>query len=637
MISSLSSYFQRLTTLLPAMRRGTTSTLSCYFDQPQTSSSLSTLSTHSFKQLDIDRGAVVQTRKLSRSTKPQVVTADSAESIDSDWLFFDTNLREEGFSNSAIAVLKEEFSAQMIDLNRPMSPQMREMYKKIFPRKLDLLLMNIERELSNELKSMFFKITTTPSKEDERIVADFESRYVNQIKMLGALGKADYLKWYIFQKNRQNVVEEQRKSFVQHLLSDTWERCRRGYPAGFSALPLLMEERVIGPDGEGMVDRLSSLGVEKVRDELATALVYGSHSHKPLISSKSLNRRLEMLRDLALEGHPPSQDLYGCYLLENHVGDFFGEKTLDRERRLSEFKTLIDRESGLNHYTTCFYAFNGSRQLDAQLPIEERISQLETRAHKNDTYAFSILLKAYKNNYLYQFSHSHPGICLNLTEQQRWEKICALRPINFELWNWHLQFDYLSGSIQPEVHGRLIEIPLSLEERHAWILENAFANLSTDRAAVKLLQEAKDGELSQYQTFKERFLALFKLGLKGSVVANEEICRLIEWYNHGADLPFEKIEIFEMLISLALTGCEDAQWGVAKTILQTSWRLHVNGVEGLNLDLAKYMHVLREIAWLCPNENLSLDIIKHCYAQSQPELETLIQLRDALRAGGRQK
>ncbi|MFI5342669.1 MAG: hypothetical protein ACHQUC_00440 [Chlamydiales bacterium] len=609
MINSTSFYCRQLIKFLPAIQGSselnqlTPSALRSCFNPPQArSSSTLCLSAHSFKPLDLN------------------------------WGFFDANLRKEGRSSQEISTLKEEFSSQVMDPNQPVSDRMKELYKKIFPKDSGSQIELIKKELHDQLKSLFSKISTNPSDDDETFLADFELEFVNQLKMMSALGKTDYLMWYLFQKTRLSSAEG-RRSFAQALLSDSWARCRTGQPAVFAMMPLLLHERVIDSEAQGLVSRFSTLGVEEVRDDLSKSLVYGSTAYNPTMRSVPQDLRLERLRDLALAGHPLSQNQYAGYLFHNDVGGIFGRAQFDIKERLSEFKILIDRETETNDYVTRFYAFNGSEHLDAQLSVEERISKLEMRANKGDKQAFTFLLNAYKNNFLYRFSPSR-STALNLTEQERWEKIWAMRSIDPMRWNCHLQLDYLKGFIEPEFGRPCIEIPLSIEERYAWILENAFTDLSTDQAAVQLLRhQLKDEDkMPRFETFKDRLKGLFTLALKGSSQANEEICILIEWHNHGTDLPFEKSELFEMLTSLALAGHETAQWGVVKTILQTYWRLRCNGVAGLSLDPADYAHVLREIAWSSRNQNLSLEIIKLYFnTRSQSALENLIKLRDALR------
>lgn len=603
MIHFYLSQCRHLTSLLPTTRAPAKISLTFCLDQPQVRS----LSNHhSFAQ------------------------------IDSNWLRLDSNLSEEGYSREEISALKREFSTRVMDLNQPVTEHMKKLYKKTFPPSADSEIKEIRSDLKKQLKLLFFKVATSPSEGDETMVADFELKFINQLKMLSALGKTDDLIWYIFQKNRSETSQESRNRFVRHLVSETWERCKSGQPAAFTMIPLLIKEKIVdsGWNAERWVDRFSSLGVEEVRNDLSNSLVYSYSSNNPSLCPTSGEERLKKLRELALDGHSLSQEQYGHYLLDDSVGGLFGIKNqIKREERLSEFQTLIDCEKGIeNQCVTRFYKFNGSYVLNAQLTVEERIGALEKRAKKGDRHSFSALLEAYKNNYVYQFSHSL-WTCLNLTKEERWDRIGEMRVIDPLRWNYHLQLDYLKGYIEPQTCTQpTITIPLSIEERYGWILENAFANLSTDEAAVKLLRyQLQDNELPEYKSFKDRWFGLFKLGLKGSHFANDEIRTLIEWYNHGAtDLPFEKMEIFEILTSLALAGCQHAQYAVVKTLLQPAWWTRPNGVAGLELDPSKYEQLLREIAWSCKHQNLSMDIIHLYFPHNKTLLENLIKLRDAI-------
>lgn len=581
-------------------------------------------------------GLIAAGTRTSCFDQPQVRSSSMLSRIDPDWVSFDSNLQEEGFSSDKITSFKEEFSNQVMDLDQPLSSRMKELYRKILPKNGDSQIELIRNRLNDTLKSLFFKILNNPLDDDGAFLADFESEFVNQLKTMSALGKTEYLKRYIFLKAKSSSIEEHR-SFAQNLLSSSWEKCKKGKPAVFNMAPILLHEQVMDSDiVQRLIERFAALGVEEVRDDFASSLTRGSPtSYNPTTCPASIDRRLELLRDMAFDGHLPSQRNYAIFLLHNTLHSTVisnvGKDQFDKGKRLSEFKKLVDCETKINSWVTRFYAFNGSEYLDAQLSVEERLNKLEMRANTGDKYAFSLLYNAYKNNFLYSIS---PRIlCLNLTNQERWEKICAMSAIDLKAWNHHLQFDYLKGYIESAENEPSIVIPLSKEERYAWILENAFDDLSTEQAAAQLLryQLQDEDQVPHFKTFKERLNGLFRLALKGSSKASEEIRRLLSQYNHDEiDLPCEKIEFFEMLTSLALAGDPIAQGQVVAILLQPRWGSLPNKLRGLNLDPTDYDSVLRELAW-SSRDSLSMEIIRLYFNhQRQADLENLLILCNAL-------
>lgn len=525
-----------------------------------------------------------------------------------NWGSLNENWTNDGLGKRLIKKRKSEFLKRAMDLNRPIDPWMKDLYLKTIPTNRVEKIEEIEESLYEDLSHLFQKAWSHTLVPKE--LSDYETNLESKLDEVSRLGIPETTYWHVYH-TADFKNDESWNRFAMDLIKNTWARCLKGDPSSFERMAMLLNKSEVAGTNLGwetplndvslsikVLGRLSDLGVQHAQYALSS--VYQWNKTGRFLLKLSTEQRLKGLQDLALKGHAYSQREFGHTLHSLWLGI---DRNLDvsREYREKGFKELIKNEVGFNPSVTGYYLINGSHNLNAKMPLPERIKILEKRAKDGDKKALEGLIRGYQYNHFWYLGVEDP---LKLSDKQRWKKLLKLQKINKAFWNECMADAYLKGFCGSEEDP--LKIPISEEDRHKWILDNAFKDFSTEEAACKLLSNRLRGRAK-----------LLELALEGS---DKATISFVIGYRHNRGKYGASIETLK---KLTMEGSSFAGRKLIK-------RLFPDPKNQKPIKSTVSNEDLRDIAWDGDKYFTIMIIKKMQTGQHRKVLERIVALRESL-------
>jgi hypothetical protein len=480
------------------------------------------------------------------------------------WGALEENLKAEHYTDAQIEQAKKELS-EGIRGTRNITPKIRELYQKSFPKNCQKKVFTIVKELKKFCVQTVLDILASfpldyGNKPDNFVISTLESLQQkdsfieNRLDALRRLGESKFTDRYFSTVRSFKSVEERifrEESIAKSIIQEFSE----GFPTSCRSMVNMIRSRKffdllthIEPMADSnpslkILRRLADLGDSIAQKELHSVVKYnrlGNNQYQ--IELKLLiEERIEILKSLALSGHIDSQDTLALLCYTNSIGN--DQINLTEEQRSSAIIQLQQIDNELNKFFQGIIAANRIDMFPLPLSLENRLDVLSLRAKNGDIESYDTLFEACSVNVL---NKEH----LNLTKELRLAKLYELKELNPERGCAFFVRGYLSNKISYgiKLHDNL-KLNLSMSERFLW-LEDQAHNCNNDFAQEKMV----------YVYVKNEFYdCILDPDLNIPILVGKRLEKIPSGYIVILDLKIPLAQRLEKMLDLADKGVLSAQ------------------------------------------------------------------------------
>ncbi len=488
--------------------------------------------------------------------------------IDPAWGFLDQNLARGDFSKEQIENIKVNFSKCFLD-GKPIDGWMREAYQQILPPKTKRkeLINSINLDLKERVEKIFMTCWNGELTHSQQIMAELEVEFRQQARNLVALGKSEAIGDFLY-----CMHDKTHQSLVDNIYQQVWTGYQKGQPGYFSLMALalrcrkfygfsLTDKEPIN-DVEQSLRLLHRLADLRVKEALhALAWIY-AHNYigegKTKIELKfTVNQRFNMLQWLATHNDHRCQQVLANAIYFGKIG--WNDIELSPAKRNNYFQEITVRNNGSNSYLSNYYEENGGHKFSAGLNLATCLAKLEALARDGNGEAYDTLIRAYLYNQIGTLNKRS----LEMKAEARWQKLGQLKEIDIGRWARMMTYTYFHGHLnQGESKWN---IPLSLQERYQWLIDNAKYDLYQLYNLFVTNDYSKLAEKEQLRSKKGQLRFLYNLALSDPKLAEIAKSALALMYTSYARKGKSVVDLSEeeklvMVEKLAFTGYDEAQW-----------------------------------------------------------------------------